>query len=351
MISVFDVFKIILGVIISVFILFVLLRFATSYMDIGESSRQASIMVNLKKSIEDVYTTGISSDFEGENADLILGYSPPYIETSVASVDMDPVPLFLVPGKGLSIYRNEYDLGWWKFYYIEAMPETGILFVPLGAKERMLPLIGNITRFLPSTENTKAKTKFGIGCNGTEFWFGWERYKFTEAIMPRMLTADLELNLCENVDYFRDKGFRLVTLSEDLKDADFVVKPLDEDIGYVYIRNEEGYAEFMYKNGLDIAALLLGGKGLYDYTNEKFLSELEVATDVSTRESGILMTDAGLNQRCGTKVAEFVDILNAIKELIPKIKGPANEDDARAFALYIKSSAIKYGELDSMGCA
>ncbi len=351
MISVFDVFKIILGVIISVFILFILLRFAGSYTEIGESGRQVSIMVNLKKSIEDVYTTGISTDFETKESGLILGYRPPYIETRVSFVDMEPVPLFLVPGEKLSINRNEYDLGWWKFYFIEVLPETNILFVPLDSEQTTLLLIGNITRFLPSTENTKIKTKIGIGCNGTEFWFGWERYKFLDVILPRLMTTEMQLNKCENVEYFMDKGFRMVTLAKEASDADFVVKPLSEDMGYVYIKTSEGQEEYIYKNGLDIVALLLGGSRFYNYSNQKFFRELEVAIDIATKESGILFSNPQFSQRCGTKSSEFVYVLSLIKDLIPKVKEDAQEEDVIEFVYQMKESAKKYRELDAMGCA
>lgn len=354
MISTFDVFKIILGIIISVFILFALLRFAGSYTEIGESGRQVSVMINLKTSIENVYTTGVSADFETKESEMILGYRPPYIETKASFVDMDPVPLFLVPSEKLSINRNEYDVGWWKFYFIEALPETNILFVPLGSGGKTLPVAGNITRFLPSTENTHIKTNVGIGCNGTEFWFGWERYKFIDLILPRLMATDLSLGTCENAEYFRDKGFRMVTIAEDAeeaKDADFVVNPVDEDTGYVYIKSGEDYEKYIYKNGLDIVALLLGGGRLYNYSNQKFFKELEVAIDISTRESNILMDDPHFSQRCGATLLDFVQTLDLIKDLIPKAKESAKEEDIVEFVNYMKESEKKYRELDSLGCA
>jgi hypothetical protein len=351
MISVFDVFKIILGIIISVFILFVLLRFAGSYTEIGESSRQVSVMVNMKKAIEDVYTTGISTDFETKESDLILGYRPPYIETGVSFVDMEPVPLFLVPGEKLSINRNEYDLGWWKFYLVEALPETNILFMPLESDEKTFLLIGNITSFLPSTENTQIKTKIGIGCNGSEYWFGWERYKFLDAILPTLMTTEPELEACQNTEYFKERGFRMVTVAEEGSDEDFVVRPVNDAIGYVYMKANDGYEEYLYKNGLDIVALMLGGNELYSYSNQKFFRELEVAIDIATRESGILLSDPQLSQRCGTKSSEFVYVLGLLKDLIPKVKANALEEDAIEFAYQMKESAKKYRELNALGCA
>lgn len=351
MLNVFDVFKIILGIIIAVFILILLLRFAGSYMQLGESSRQASMMVNFRKAAENAYTTGISGDFETGDAEVMLGYRPPFIETSIAMVNMEPVPLLLLPARKLSLHRNEYDLGWWKFYFIEAMPDYSVIFVPLGDRARAMPVVGNITRFLPSSESAAAKVKFGFGCSGSEFWFGWERYRFTEAIMPRMLTDDTELATCENAEYFRSRNFTIVTVSEEMKDVDFLVQPVDDDLGYVYIRSDDGYDKYIYKNGLDVAALLLGGKEFYEYVNQKLLGEMEVAADISVNEAAILTTDAEMNRRCGTSLAEFTGILNSLKDVIPKLKASPNENDVHEFAGYVRASAAKYRELDSMGCA
>ncbi len=353
MISVFQIFKIILGIIISAFILFVILRFADSYMEIGESSRQVSIMVNFKKSIDDVYTAGIPSDFEMKDSE-IFAYIPPHIHMGISSVDMDPIPLLLIPGEKFSLYRNEYDLGWWKFYFIEVFPETKILFVPLWDDERVWSVMGNITEFLPSTENTETKVKFFIGCNKTDPEWLWplgERNRFLDYWLPRFVIFDVEIGPCENLEKLKEEGYRIITISEDeAVDADFIVKPVDNGVGHVYIKNGDEYEEYIYKNGLDIVALLLGGKRYYDYLNEKFIKELEVAIDTGIRESNLLMGDTNIWNRCGTEFSEFTGTLGSIKEeVIPKM-GSMEEDDARDFDYHIKESVKDYKDLNSLGC-
>jgi hypothetical protein len=351
MISTFDIFKIILGIIISAFILFLALRFVGSYTQIGESGRDVSIILNFKKTMEKVYATGISSDFEIKDSKAIIGYRPPYIETTVSFVDTSPMPVLIVQGEKLSVNRVEYDVGWWKFYMVEALPETKIIFVPLNGDERSWSLIRNVTTMLPSTENTNVKTMVGVGCNSSEFWFGWERGRFLDSILPRLSTQELGLNLCGNTAYFKEKGFMLVTVSGKPEDADFVVIPSDEGIGAVMIRNGDAQDKYVYKNGLDIVALLLGGASYYNYTNHKFLGELEVAIDVSSREYALLMSDPGFNKRCGTASLDFVGVLGAIKELIPKVGGNPAEADARDFVQLMAVSAGKYRNLESVGCA
>lgn len=349
MISVFQIFKIILGIIISVFILFLILRFAGSYMEIGESSRQVSIVVNFKKSIDDVYTTGISTDFEMKDSEIIA-YRPPYMETGVSHVDMDPVPILLTPGEKFSVYRNEYDLGWWKFYFIETLPEKNILFVPLEDDENVWSVVGNITKFLPSTENTETKVKFFVGCNKTDpvwFWPLGERNRFLDYWLSRFIAFDVEMGPCENME----EGYEVVTVSQDESvDADFLVTPTDGGVGYVYIKNGNGYEEHIYKNGLDVVALLLGGKRYYDYLNDKFIKQLKVAIDVGIREANLLMGDTDIWQRCGNEFLEFKEILIHIKEeLIPEMDS-IDDSVAMEFDHYMRESVKKYKELDSLGC-
>jgi hypothetical protein len=352
MISAFDVFKIIMGIIISVFILFLILRFAGSYTEIGESSRYASVMINFKKAVSDVYTTGITSVFETKESKLILSYKPPRIETKVAFVDVEPIPLLLSPGEKLDLSRGEYDVSWWKFYFVEALPETNILFIPLENDEKIFSIISNITYFLPSTENLNIKMKIGIGCNGSDYWFGWERQKFLTYVLPYMKTLDLKLNMCENLDYFESKGFKVLVITEDetkVLNASFIVKPVDENMGYVFVKGEEGYDKFFYKNGIDIVALLVGDKELYDYINQKFFAEMEVAMDIMTREINTLSNEPSLRNKCEKKYSEFLSALDNLKLLKADVE-MGKEKSIGDFTYQMQEVKKLYEELSAWGC-
>ena len=347
MISVFQVFKIILGIIISSFILFFLLKFAGSYTEIGESSRQVSILVNFKKSVEDVYTTGIASDFKGEDL-KILGYTPPTILTEVSNLNMEPVPLLIVPDEELLIYRNEFEGEWWKFYFVEAVPEMKIIFVPLGG-ERVWPVIGNITKLLPSTENMNIKVRFGLGCNGSEFFFGWEGYRFLESILPNARVSGIEFSTCGNGDYFRNEDYTVITVSEDFTDADFLVVPMENGMGHVYIKDGYEYNDYVYRNYLDIVALLLGGRKYYDYIGKKFTDELKVAVDIGIREAGLLRGDTNIRKRCGSELSKFTATLSLIRDMIEE-SDLKKEDNAREFARHLEESVEAYKTLERLGC-
>ena len=351
MLSVFDVFKIILGIIISVFIIFVVMRFVGSYMEISESGRQVSLMVNFKKTVENVYTTGISTDFELKESE-ILGYRPPLIETESTVIDTSPTPTMLLPGKKLSVGRIDYDIGWWKFYVIEALPDTKIIFVVPDASEATWALVGNITKALPSTENTETKVRFGVGCtNKTVPNFGWEGSKFTDSIIPGVISLKKEFELCENEGYWNEKGYKLVTITQTPGEEDFVVKPGENGIGHVYIKTDDGYSDYIYRNSIDIAALLLGGQIFYRYMSGKFLSELDVAASVAQKEYGLLMTNTEMARRCSNDINDFLTTLSMIRETIPKVKDGQNEELIAEFAGYLLESRAKFRQLESEGCA
>ncbi|MCK5023450.1 MAG: hypothetical protein KAS04_04730 [Candidatus Aenigmarchaeota archaeon] len=349
MISVFQVFKIIIGLIISAFILILVMQFSGSYMEIGESSRQVSILVNLKKVIEDVYTTGISTDFEMKDSE-ILSFRAPYMETIIAHFDVEPLPIITSAGSKFSVTRNEYDIGWWKFYFIEMLPETKIIFIPLDDKEKVWNILTNTSMYFPSTENTGIKTKIGLGCEGTDFWFGWERNRFLQKIIPSSKSMEIVFEMCENMDYFREEDYKVIIISDGSGSGEFVIIPGEDDnIGRVRVEKNGEYKYYVYKNGLDIVMIVLGGEQLYTHMNKKFISELSVAIDITTRESSLILNDYELNKRCGTEISNFRHALGQLKESIPNLNSES-ESSAAEFSEYIKNTEKIHRQLEMLGC-
>jgi hypothetical protein len=353
MISVMQIFKIILGIALSAFILVIIFRFSSSYWEIGESGREVEILMGLKKTIEDVYTAGISTDFNLHSQDLVDYYSPPTLITSVTNVNLDPVPTIFVPGEKISIHRGEYDIGWWRFQFVYALPETKILYAPLDTVESrsefVWNIMGNITIYLPSTENTDTKIKFGVGCNDTEdkqtyFFLDWERDYFIRTVLAYLLMEGYEFVPCKRME-----GYRLITISETPIDADFQIVPINNEVGYVYMKDtNEGPKSYLYKNPLDIISLLLGGKNLYDYTNMKFLNELSIASSLASKETNLLRTKSN-RPECDAVYSRFIQILGSLKSKIEE-GDYTNEDDMIELNLKIRQSTETYEELEEMGC-
>ena len=353
MISVMQIFKIILGIVLSAFILMIILRFSISYGEIGESGKEVEILMGLKKTIEDIYTTGISTDFNMYSQDLVDHYSPPNLITSVTNVNLDPVPTLFVPGERISIHRGEYNIGWWRFHFVYALPETKIIFAPLDTvesrSEAVWNTVGNITRYFPSTENTDTKVKFGVGCNDTGdkqtyFFLNWERDYFIRTVLTYLLIEGYEFVPCKRIG-----NYRIIAISETPIDADFQVVPINNEIGYVYVKDTlETPKDYLYKNPLDIISLLLGGEKLYDYTNMKFLNELSIASSLASKETSLLRTKSN-RPECDPVYSRFIQILGSLKSKIEE-GDYKNEDDMIELNLKIRQSSETYEELEEMGC-
>jgi len=347
-ISVLQLFKIIFGVIISAFVLIIILNFALSYTNVGESSRDVEVLISLKKAIDDVYVTGIPTDFDINLEDVVGFYRPPNLVTSVSAVSLDPIPAFFVPGKEISIHRNEYDIGWWKFQFIEAVPEMKIIFVPLGTKEVVWKTAENITKYFPSTENTKTKVLFGVGCNDTGgknvfFFLNWERDYLIKTVLPWLHEEGYEFDPCG-----RKEGYRMLTITETPVDADFQVVPIDGEMGYVYMNDtQHGQGTYLYKTPLDIIALFFGGEDMYEYENGKFLNDLSIASDLASREASLLR--GKMNPSCDTPYSRFVQVLGHLKNIADN-GDYRNEDDMRELNRNIRNSVEIYKEMEEMGC-
>ncbi len=350
MLSVMQIFKIILGIVLSAFVLIIAIRFTSSYMEIGESSKEMEVVMGLKKTIEDVYTTGIPTDFDLKDLEeTITFYSPPNIGTSVTPVSLDPVPTFLVPGERVSVHRGEYDLGWWKFHFVYVLPETKILFVPLGRSEIVWKTAENITKYFPSTENTKTKVLFGVGCNETEekqtyLFLNWERDYFADVVLPYLFENGYEFVPCTRIE-----GYKIITITETPTDADFQVVPITSETGRVYINDTlEGPQEYLYKTPLDVISLLLGGRKFYEYESKRFLEELYMVCDLASREANLLRMKAN-NPECDILYSKFVQVLGSLKDIIEN-GDFTNEDDVREFDKKLKKSVEVYEEMEEMGC-
>lgn len=351
MISAFQVFKIILGIVISAFILMFVINFVGSYMGVGETTRKVSLLLNFKKSVQDVYTTSVATDFDmGESE--ILRYVAPNIQTGVSSMDVEPIPLIMVPGKELLVSRNEYDIGWWKFYFVQSMPKTRVMFVPLADKEESISMMGNITSFFPPDRNVETRNEFGVGCSEGEFWVGINRKDFLDSAIPSLMASDFVFSVCgeELHERLKGEGYRIVVISHSITGDDFIVEPPQEGIGHVHVKGEDGeYGEYVYKNPMDIVSLLLGGERTYSYMNGKFMDELEAGTGTASREMGLLMGVGNIKNRCGEDIEKFRITLKEISDLIPKL-GEGKEKEFIEFTGLLVQSGDEYAELRRMGC-
>ncbi len=350
MISAFQIFKIIFGIIFSVFVLILIFRFSGSYLEIGETGTRADVLMNLKKGVEDVYTGGISQDYRIRNSDdLILLYEPPELFTTVTTLDFRPVPALILPEENVGIHRIEYDLGWWKFYFVEVLPDTTLLFNPTENTEEIWKYIYGMVRALPSTENLESKFYFALGCNSTPHDYpihNWERekmMKYERGMKSNLDTAGFRPVLCEGVN----PEWKAVVISGDFTETDHpLIIPSGNGSGLFYPNTSDPAGQVFFKTPVDLVSLLFWGEDGFDYMNREFLGQLSAAAEMRIRENSLLAPRSSVE--CIMLYGEFNTILEDVSGL--------SEEDHRnigkmaGLAERLEESERKYSEIRYEGC-
>ncbi len=123
--SVFEVFKIVLGIIIGTFFLYFMLQFSNIYSTTEIKSAEIQEYKNLKKLVEDTYIYGIQSEIGLRKLPSFA--SPPFISEG-AGVSVNPsIMFFFKPGERLVVYKNFFDYRFCETVFTAALPEPAIL--------------------------------------------------------------------------------------------------------------------------------------------------------------------------------------------------------------------------------
>jgi len=350
MLSAFNLFKIIFGVIISIFLIFMAFRFSSSYMEIGEASKKVSSLINMRTIAEDVYSSGIPTNLTIDS-NLIKFYSPPSFISDAGTMDIN-LPIIFRKGNELLIYRQKLDYEWWNYHFLFIIPETHIGFVPTKNDIDIWTLMENITLMLPSTEKLFPKMYFGAGCKSNTFYRPrFESKKFLRAI--GLFKVDYENmfdNDCTGVntyDYLLVKILPEETTEFNIDEKSIAVLPVSGNVGYVYINKSGKIISKVYKNMIDIIALLLSGEETYTYISKHYMKRLGLAAFIKAREANMLASK-GLMGICGTKYGELANILTTVADLSKR--DYESIDDMIMLDEALEKSKKVYRELRVMGC-
>ncbi len=347
MISVFQLFKIIFGIVFSVFVLVIILRFSYSYTDIGSSSQQAAVLVGMRKVVNDVYTTGIPADYSIPNSDdVIIRYRPPDIISAITSLTLDPITVLLMKGDNVGIYRNEIDLGWHTFYYVEVFPGMNVLISPVNASGAVWDTARDIVDAFPSTENIETEVVFGFGCRDGQPFVDrtWEVDKVSERIIPAFSSGGYDnLTACGEMRNFDGR----ITIADHFFVTDgLLVVPRDGSSGYIYSDTSDDTKRYFYDHPLDVVSFFFGGEESYNYTNEKFLSELEFAAGLKIDEMSILREHMGTY--CAGEYDGFSAALETVETLASKDYRSEGSMDLLGQAL--ADASEEYADVRREGC-
>lgn len=297
MTSVYQLFKIVTGLIISGFILYFLISYAGVYAGTQEDIQRALIQRNLFRALQDAYYTGTPfafTDLGRVNLDMTIDPTEPAgIVTKLGKFPF-PVPVIFVPADELFLYRSGLDLGWWRFNLVYAVPQTTVLFTPLDTSEATWEVIRKAVQNMPDTTGFEPKVTFGF-CDGPDILQNFcganqnmpcERDYFLISIQ---YTSGTAFSACTAA---LSRNQKLITIAPECAGFQGVcAEPPDQNgIGNLYINGE-----FIgpYKDGLDIAAAVfggtekdiygVGGKKLYTIKNRAFARRVGLAARTMAR--------------------------------------------------------------------
>jgi hypothetical protein len=284
-VTVYQMFKIILGLIVSGFVIYFLIFYTGTYSQTQEDVRKALIMKSFEKVVQDVYFTGNPYNFKDfatyEFETLSFELSQPeergQLVTDIGKLTWY-VPIFFAPGDDLFIGRGSFDLGWWDFGYAVALPETHFILNPVSMgndTEESWGLVRDFVDGMPSSIGFHPKVTFGF-CDGMQLledFCGSTRDQACEKefFISAITQPDASFLKCTRT---MEPGYVLITISDSCSPTyvtqGICIQPPSAGTGSAYIAGST--EEYMYHDSLDLVALAIGGdrSDIYGFAGENF---------------------------------------------------------------------------------
>jgi len=344
--NVYMVFRIVLGIIASFFILYFLTNYAGIYTEMQGNTQCMLLINNFDKAAEDVYLSGNSVVYDGfskPECDVIFdGKMKPAVIRSIAGQQVTRIPMIFVPGEELLIERKSLDYGWWKFDFVEALPEMTIVFNPMVINDDTRGLMNSIVDLFPDTTGRTPKIRFGF-CNGdtiirpcdggASFCEGFRFFSHVDGLsaIPQE---------CEQLGH----GQTLVRISNDCSgysgEGVCIAPPDASGVGHAYINGSAG--SYLYKisfsgshsnNPLDLVALIAGAdresiygsfaESMYVHENTMMREELELMSDAMWHRSSLVSQNLpgqpenyNENSQCRDLHGAFMIELKSINDIV-----------------------------------
>ena len=287
--SLYDIFKIIFGIVASVMILAFVLNYTDVFSSLQKGAQSAKTVENFKKAAEEVYLTGNPSEFGGfsriwPEISFLANEDPPAISyASGRSAILTPV--LFSPGSDILITRATEDYGWWRFDSAIALPETVIVFNPVESSQENTDIIYGIAGIFSASYAYSPNVTFGV-CSGSSI----DAYMDYSGLDYRLKSA-AALEKCEAE---MPENFRLAAFSSDCTGFS----------GVCFAGNAAHIGEdtFAYSDALDMAFLIIGGdkedvfgstKGanLFKYKKRVFAERISLASQIASKRLGLIIPE------------------------------------------------------------
>ncbi len=365
MITVYRLFQIIMGIILSVFILYILINYAGKYAGVGEEAERLKVLSVFLQDADNVYFSGNPINFDDFSRDDYTSCHPkptrpPRLWCSIDEHGYETrqllVPVFTRFGDDVLITRGSLDYGWTKQDYIEALSEITIVFNPTVPTDddASWNLIRDIAAAFPDTLGHQPKVLFDFCDGGSLMGALYERWGFLSAIRSGRstfyrCTASLSPSQV------------LVTFSSScppgFADSGICVSPPQDGVGYAYIAGST--KAYVYKDPADLAALVIGsgredvfgtpvGEETWEFKNQFFLDSLRTSARFMERRCGILKQMSEIRDECSSK---YQDLEISMSSIVTLAGGdPYDIDAMHDLKDKLDQASSLWDELIDMGC-
>lgn len=357
-VSTFQIFKIIMGLIVGGFFLFFMLSFSGLYKNIQTESGTVSELKGLRSNIHSVYLSGTPVTISLQ--DELPAYSPPYLSKARGIAVQKSVPFFLRPGKKLVVYRGSLDTGPWSFPFVGMLPETDLIFNPLTYSDQAYSIIHNLTKLFPASDKPDVRFYF---CNGThqlKSSYGDDKTNFLWYVgLLKDSATDLGFEFCKQE--FSGAIKIIISDQEFYPDNGFLIFPESGSSGKVLYKDYNQFSRqvenksFMYNDPLDIFSILAGGEKGHEYKNSLMFRMLETAAKQDHERAdlmGFKYSDPGhAKLECVQPYANLKESLSIFSEILEAGLDHNKASDMEIFKTILADVEEKYGELDMGGCS
>ncbi|MBN2330826.1 MAG: hypothetical protein JXC85_03350 [Candidatus Aenigmarchaeota archaeon] len=356
MISVFQIFRVLMGVIVFIFVLTFFLRVSDMYSSTQERGSLLETVNAFDHAAMQVYTSGNPTTFPGFEGFETLVYEAPKIKHDAGQKTLS-VPVFFVPGTGeIMLERRCLDFGWYRWCMVLAFPKgTKVLFTPIENTQQTRDLIVELVDNLPST------IEFGI-CDGNG-----ARTADKEGFLSYIAgSAGTEYQPC---DVQLPEHYRLVTINstwlKQTQENQAVFHTIIEPSSGIVYDAATGRSDQPrpYHDWMDIAVFITGGHRALDYKQAVFTLELEAATGIMHQRTVLVSQKTKeLNRQpcleCSTPLPEacgwtdyrgmghesqiYKDFISSLLALKGAMGG--------SYHSQLDGTVIRYDELKSRGC-
>ncbi len=360
----FEVFKIIIGIVIGVFILFFMLNFTGLYSTYQQESIEVTHLKNFKRVLQDVYLSDTPAVFRMK---IDTDYNPPKISlyTKAGNV-LDtriPVPFFYKTAekdKDVIGYSGFVDHGFTKFKFAGVFPAKNFFFNIVPFSNQSFGIVSSLTQILPGAEDPPMF--YGFCFNDDDYLFYPQPSKtgflndvnqiieYTSKIDPNWKPKDKKIDFCTKQ---RDANDIIITVTdqENFPENGFLVKP-DGRLGKVFFKESTQPRALIYKDELDVLAAIAGGEQAYKYKNTEQMTFLEIAAKSEIeRANNLAFAFQNSKPLCSSLFEDAKSVLTKFKDSVGKMKTKFNDMSTVVEYSDLENQVKeKYKELESQNC-